>query len=79
MTTSRKTPSRPRRKRETMDETLDRILAQPPGAPMKFTKPEAKAMLRRLFGREPEGPPGDEVVKRAFGLWPGIDDGNYPD
>ncbi len=79
MTTSRKPSSRPRRKRETMDEKLDRLLAAPVDAPMKLTKREAIAMLRRLWGSDRHGPPGDEVVKRAFGLWPDIEDGKYPD
>lgn len=72
MTTSRKTPSRPRRRRETMAEKLDRLLAAPAGTPMKFTKREAIAMWHKLAALPPdtETPPGDEVIKRFYGLWP---------
>jgi len=59
-----------------MDEKLDRLLAAPVGTPMKFTKREAIAMLRKLAELPPdlETPPGDEAVKRFYGLWPDPDD-----
>ena len=77
-----KKPSRPiRRRKETLDEKLERILAQPVEAAIpSLTKRESIAMLRKLRGRgDPDAPSGDEVIKRFYGLWPEPADNNYPD
>ena len=57
------------RKRETLEEKFERILAEPVDAPFpKLTKREARYFLRRLAGSNPNAKPGDEVVREFYGL-----------
>ena len=62
-----------RKKRETLEEKLDRILKEPVGTPVKLNKREARALLRRVAGNHPHAKPGDQVVKEFYGLWPDSD------
>jgi hypothetical protein len=68
-----------RKKPETLEETYQRILSEPIDAPINLTKRQARYILRRLFetGDPKSGPPGDEVVKRFYGLWPDPGDDTY--
>jgi hypothetical protein len=67
----RKQEKAPPKRRETLEELFDRVMSQPADAPFpKLTKAQAKYFLLRLWGSDPDGPPGDEVVKRFYGLWP---------
>jgi hypothetical protein len=67
---------------ETAKEKVARILSEPRDAPVDIaSKREARALLRRLYdtGDPSSSPPGDEAVKRFFGLWPEPDTASYPD
>jgi hypothetical protein len=80
MVTSRKRKSGASR-RETMEEKFQRIISEPVDAPIKVTKREARYMLLRLWeiGDPHSEPPGDEQVKRWWGLWPDPAPGEYPE
>jgi hypothetical protein len=70
-----------RRRREPIEDKFQRILSEPLDAPIKITKREALYMLRRLWetGDPDSGPPGDEQVKRFYGLWPDPAPDEYPE
>ncbi|MEX2245860.1 MAG: hypothetical protein WEC75_04155 [Dehalococcoidia bacterium] len=76
-----KTAAKRRHKRETLEEKFQRILSEPVGTPTKLTKREALYILRRVWetGDPASSPPGDEVIKRFYGLWPEPDDDHYPE
>ena len=58
------------RKRETLEEKFERILAEPVDAPFpKLTKREARYFLRRLAGSKPDAPRGVDVIKNVRGDW----------
>jgi hypothetical protein len=58
-----------KRRRETLEEKFERVLAEPVGAPMKLTKREALYFLKRLAGSDPNAPSGDEVMRSFYGDW----------
>jgi hypothetical protein len=59
------------RKRETLEEKFQRVLAEPVDAPFpKLTKREARYFLRRLAETgDPNSPSGVEVMKEFYGDW----------
>lgn len=57
-----------RRKRETIDEKFERVLAEPFGTPIHLTKREAIAFLRRLAGSRDDLPPGQQIIDDFYGL-----------
>ena len=66
MVTSRKGKSEAagRRRRETVEEKLDRILSEPMDTPIKLSKREALALLRALSKRPPLEPDSPPVMSR---------------
>ena len=50
--------------RETLEEKFERLRSEPFGTSIgKLTKREALYFLKRLFGSDPDGPSGEEVVR----------------
>ncbi len=70
-----------RRPGETLEQMFQRTLRARVGTRHAFSKAEARYVLRRLWetGDPASSPPGDEVVKRFYGLWPEPADGSYPE
>lgn len=68
---ARPTASTPeRRKRETIDQLMERIMSEPIGTPLNITKRQAIAVLRRLAGSDPDARPGQEIIDEFYGLNP---------
>lgn len=57
------------RKRETLEEKFERVMAEPAGTPMKLTKREASYFLKRLAGSDPDAPSGERVLHEFWGDW----------
>ena len=68
MVAAQKPKASPRR-HETLEAKFDRVMAQPPGTPMKLTKREASYFLKRLAGSDPDAPSGEEVMREFRGDW----------
>ena len=68
MVAARKPKASPRR-HETLEAKFDRVMAEPPGTPMKLTKREASYFLKRLAGSDPDAPSGLEEVDEVRGDW----------
>lgn len=66
--TAKRPSSRP--KRETIDELMERILAEPLGTPLDITKKQAYEILRRLAGTRNDLPPGQQIIDEFYGLNP---------
>ena len=69
MVASRKPNPAPPKRRETLAEKFDRVMAEPVGVPLKFTKREARYFLKRLAGSDPDAPSGLEVMRDFYGDW----------
>ncbi len=67
MVASRKPKAPPRKRRETLAEKFERIRSEPVGTPTKLTKREARYILGRLAGIDPDAPSGAEVMRRFYG------------
>lgn len=61
-----------RRPNESMEAMFRRLLVAGEQTSFEFTADEASYVMRRLYetGDPASSPPGDEVVKRFYGLWP---------
>ena len=66
MVAARKPKASPRR-HETLEAKFDRVMAEPPGTPMKLTKREASYFLKRLAGSDPDAPSGEQVLRDFWG------------
>ena len=66
MVAARKPKASPHR-HETLEAKFDRVMAEPPGTPMKLTKREASYFLKRLAGSDPDAPSGEEVMREFWG------------
>jgi hypothetical protein len=70
MVASRKPKATPHKRRETLAEKFDRVMAEPEDTPFpKLTKREAYYFLRRLAGSNPSAPSGAEVLRQFWGDW----------
>jgi hypothetical protein len=70
MVASRKPKAPPHKRRETLGEKFERILAEPVGTPFsKMTKREARYFVGRLSGIDPNAPSGEEVMRDFYGDW----------
>ena len=70
MVASRKPRSAPPKRRETLAEKFERVMAEPPDAPFpKLSKREAMYFLKRLAGSNPNAPSSEQVLRDFWGDW----------
>ena len=70
MVASRKPKAAPPKRRETLAEKFDRVMAEPVETPFpELTKREAYYFLKRLAGSDPNAPSGLEVMRDFYGDW----------
>ncbi len=69
MVAARKPKATSPRKRETLEEKFDRLMAEPVGTPTQLTKREALYFLKRLAGSDPDAPSSEEVFRNFWGDW----------
>ena len=56
-------------RRETPAEKFERARKEPVGTPIRLTKADARYILRKLAGSDPNAPRGEEVIQAVRGDW----------